>query len=245
MSSKYLYQIVLIGGLLTTVLGCNNLTEATTEPNVVGLQGAEWCVEGVTEFKRGDILVKPNLNFLPGSAQVPDGITFGHAVIVTQGYQHEHPDSLLSHIKIIESVSLDVPPEYQVREINALVYDRNLAKRATSFDRKYTGFRYRLRLDLDEAQIDRIIAFAREQEGDLSCWHAMKSFKDGSFATDSTRKNWADNENWYCSLLVWQAFYYVTDIDLDVNHGYEVYPNDLIANPVFNNRENFVGRARF
>ena len=241
MKGKYqlFFYIVIFFG------GCNELTTQNQVQSNTNQSATSWCVEGVTEFKRGDFLVKPNINFLPGSAQVPDGITFGHAVIVSEGYKHEDPDSLLSHIKIIESVSLDVPPEFQVREINALNYDRNLAKRATSFDKKYTGFRYRLRLNLSDEQIDSLIAFARDQKGDLSYWHAMKSFPDNILAIDSARTNWADNSNWYCSLLVWQAVYYVTGIDLDVNQGYEVYPNDLIANPVFDNRDGFIGRARF
>ncbi|MFW5793335.1 MAG: hypothetical protein ACOCWC_03555, partial [Bacteroidota bacterium] len=59
------------------------------------------------------------------------------------------------------------------------------------------------------------------------------------------RRNWADNDHWYCSLLIWQAVLYVSGIDLDSNGGYFVYPNDLIASPYFNNENGFKGRTRF
>lgn len=246
MGNRNFFGLIFWLTVVSVLMSCSDYTASHKETGKNEETVTEnWCVEGLTDFKRGDILVKPNLNFLPGSAQVPDGITFGHAVIVTEGYSHQNPDSLLSHIKIIESVSLDVPLEFQVRETNALVYDRVLAKRATSFDKRYTGFRYRLRLPLSNAQIDSIIDFARQQKGDSSCWNATKAFHEQYFEMNSSRKNWADNSSWYCSLLVWQAVYYVVGIDLDVNMGYEVYPNDLIANPIFDNKQNFIGRARF
>jgi uncharacterized protein YycO len=47
-----------------------------------------------------------------------------------------------------------------------------------------------------------------------------------------------DKKIWYCSLLIWEAFYTVAGIDLDSNGGLMVYPNDLIASPYFDNDPN-------
>jgi len=44
-----------------------------------------------------------------------------------------------------------------------------------------------------------------------------------------------DKKIWYCSLLIWEAFYQVLGIDLDPNGGIMVFPNDLIASPYFDN----------
>jgi len=59
-----------------------------------------YCVDGIDELRPGDIFVRPNLNFLPGSSIVPNGNNFGHAAIVTSYYRHENPDSLLSNVTV-------------------------------------------------------------------------------------------------------------------------------------------------
>jgi len=208
------------------------------------------CVEGVIELRPGDILVRPNLSFLPGSAIVPEGAGFGHAAIVTSYYIHDNPDSLLANTTIIESIAKDVPAAYQVREIKALAQSKIMAFRNLNFDNKYSGNRYRLRLNVPQSAIDSIIEFARSQKGKLSTWSVPKRYEGHYYATElvnrGLRKDWSDNTHWYCSLLVWQAVLKYTGINLDVNDGYIVYPNDLIASPVFNSiNEEFIGRARF
>lgn len=204
-----------------------------------------YSIEGVSEFKKGDIIVRPNGNFMPGSANVPHGYNFGHAAIVTKGFQHHDTDTLLANITIIESMAADVSKPFQVREVPGLLAHHHAAIRSISFDNRYSGNRYRLRLDIDESQIDSIISFARQQKGDYSCWNAMKRFPVHFDQSDTSKTSWADNHDWYCSLLVWQSVFYITGIDIDVNKGYQVYPNDLITHPIFNNRENHVGRAKF
>ncbi|MDA3879703.1 MAG: hypothetical protein PF436_04880 [Prolixibacteraceae bacterium] len=199
-----------------------------------------WCIEGISELKKGDILVKPNANLLPGSSVVENGFSFGHAVIVTKGYTHKNTDSLLRNITIIESMSTNVPIPFQVREIAGYTEDNIAAFNNTSFSEKYKGNRYRLRLNISESQIDSIIAFARNQQGDISSWNAMKSYP-----LDKTDNNWADNSHWYCSLLIWQSVIYVTGIDLDINQGYMIYPNDLINHPLFDNTDKNIGRTLF
>jgi len=205
-----------------------------------------WCLEGITDLKPGDILVKPNVSLMPGSAEVPNGWGFGHTAMVVKGYAHPNIDTLLSHVVIIESISRDVPREFQVREIAGYVENDNYALNTTSFGSKYAGNRFRLRLNIPQAQIDSIIAFARDQKNDFSSWNAMKSFPDDVAPVGSNRKNWADNSHWYCSLLVWQSVLYVTGIDLDANSGYEVYPSDLIASKYFDiGEDNFPSRVKF
>ncbi len=230
--------------LILFLSNCSPQTDQTSKDKVDDQQNFT-CVQGINELKRGDILVKPNLNFLPGTAAVPDGISFGHAAIVTEGYRHNNLDTLLSHAKIIESVALNIHPAFQIREISVVSNHPMLEHRSFSFGNQFAGKRYRLRLNLEKEQIDSIVQFALAQKGDLSSWNAMKSFPNETGKSDSTKGNWADNHLWYCSLLVWQAVYYSTSIDLDINKGFQVYPNDLIANPIFNNSPDFTGRARF
>ena len=205
-----------------------------------------YAYNGIEELRRGDIIVKPNLNIFPGTALMGNGKGFGHAALVVSGYKHNNIDSLLAGVRVIESIAKDVPSEFQVREINGLVVHKLAAFNNTNFDNHFKGNRYRLRLALSDKQIDSVVAFALMQKKDYSAWNASKSFKnDTQKASDNLRKNWADNNTWYCSLLVWQAVYYTTGIDLDPNQGYMVYPNDLIRSPYFDNTENNQGRTKF
>ena len=203
-----------------------------------------WCVEGVDELKKGDILVLPNLNLIPGSTIVNDGRNFGHTALVIKGFKHSNPDSLLAGTVIVESIAKDVSKEFQVREIHALVHHKLEAFNNVSFNATETGKRYRLRLQLPDEQINAIIAFALKQKGDYYSWNATKRLPPSSIV-DKIPTDWADNSHWYCSLLVWQSVLAVTGTDLDPNKGYMVYPNDLIHSPYFFNKGAHVGRAHF
>jgi hypothetical protein len=208
-----------------------------------------WCYEGIGELQKGDIIVKPNLNILPGTEYMPRGWGFGHAAIVTRGAMHSHPDSLLMMSIIFESHARDVPQIHQLREIQGYVIHDDPAFSNENFGPRYTGDRYRLRLNIRESQIDSIIDFVRNQKGSSSSWNAMKRFPGTAgterIVAEQGRENWADNSHWYCSLLIWQAVFYVTGIDLDANGGYYVYPSDLITSPHFDNTSGLVARARF
>lgn len=196
------------------------------------------------ELKRGDILVRPNLNFLPGTSAVGGGKNFGHAAIVVKGFKHWHPDSLLAGTIIIESIAKDVPAEFQVREIKGLVSNRMESFDNHNFDSRYQGHRYRLRLPLSEKETDGIIDFARSQKGKLSSWNASKYFPlkaDNDNATSAL----LENETWYCSLLVWQSVLNATGLDIDHSGGYMAYPNDLINSRYFDNLPDGEGRLRF
>lgn len=251
---KYLLPIVsktlILFSLTILILGLNSCMEKIKHENPTVLvqdsNNLPFAYEGIHDLRRGDIIVKPNLNFLPGTSFMNNGIGFGHAALVVSGYSHENMDSLLAGATIIESIAKDVPVEFQVREIRGLIKNKSKAYNNTNFAGRYKGNRYRLRLSLTETQIDSIIAFAKAQKMDYSAWNASKSFRNDSlFSSTSQRKNWADNKTWYCSLLVWQSVYYVTNIDLDPNQGYMVYPNDLINSNFFDNTHENQGRVKF
>lgn len=248
MRGRCLFIAIILMLLLAGLVACDR-----PESPAVGLVRAQldegWVVDGVQELLRGDILVKPNNTLLPGSASVPGSWDFGHAAIVTEGASHPNPDSLLSRVMIFESHARNVPPAYQLREIRGHVAHEDPAFHNTSFGPGFSGVRYRLRLNIPDHQIDSIISFVRAQEQKVSSWHSMKRFPDSPAIADrleaGERRNWADNDQWYCSLLIWQAVLYVTGIDLDHNGGYFVYPGDLIISPFFDNKDGFQGRARF
>ncbi len=216
---------------------------STTDSSIV------YEYEGISELRKGDILVKPNVNLLPGSAFIEGGWGYGHAAIVTIGAQHNHPDSLLAMSFIFESHARPVRRFHQLRELQAYVISDDPVLHNDNFGPQYSGNRYRLRLNIPESQVDSIISFVRSQKGSYSSWNAMKRFPGTphleELVKQGKRENWADNSHWYCSLLVWQAVLFVSGIDLDPNGGYYVYPNDLIASPYFNNTADFKGRTRF
>lgn len=203
-----------------------------------------FCVDGIEDFKRGDIIVRPNLNLLPGSSQLIGGQNFGHAALVVKGFRHNNIDSLLSNTIIVESIAKDVSQAFQVREIAALTHHQLDAFNNVNFDGSKTGNRYRLRLNLTDEQIDSVIGFAIAQKGDFSSWNAAKRLPS-AFSTGKSAVERADNSHWYCSLLVWQSVIASTGLDADVNGGYMVYPNDLINSPLFDNTAVHTGRARF
>jgi hypothetical protein len=205
-----------------------------------------WAYEGIDELLPGDILVRPNINLFPHTAFVPGGWRYGHAAIVTVGARHSNPDSLLAACFIIESDPLMVNPQLQVREIPGLNLGDEAEEYQNTFGPQFTGSRYRLRLNITDAQRDSILSFVRTQLYKQSSWNALKSFPESLHAIeDYSRRNWADNSHWYCTLLIWQAVFYVTGIDLDSNGGFYVYPNDIIRSPYFDNTQGFDGRSRF
>jgi hypothetical protein len=243
-------KTLILFSLAILIIGLNSCKEQLQFENsstlVQDTNIVPFAYEGIHDLRRGDIIVKPNLNFLPGTSFMNNGIGFGHAALVVSGYNHENMDSLLAGTTIIESIAKDVPVEFQVREIRGLIKNKSKAFNNTNFKGRYKGNRYRLRLALTETQIDSIIAFAKAQKMDYSAWNATKSYRnDSTFSSTSQRKNWADNNTWYCSLLVWQSVYYVTNIDLDPNQGYMVYPNDLINSKFFDNTHENQGRVKF
>ncbi len=178
------------------------------------------------ELKRGDILVRPNNNWLPGTEFVQNGNNFGHAVIVLKGAVGRSVEEALSKSEIFESNSRDVPDEFQLRKVAAYAPGDDFRYSNDSFGSKYAGKRYRLRSPLSEAQIDSVLNYIVAQDEDVSSWRAQKNTSNVS----------VDKHYWYCSLLIYQAFKDVLDIDLDTNGGLIVFPNDLINHPLFDGK---------
>lgn len=177
------------------------------------------------EFKRGDILIKANHNLLPGSSFVNGGSTFGHAAIVLEGGKDTSVVNLLKKTTIFESHSRDVSPENQIRQIKAYKESSSIDSVCLTFSEKYIGGRYRLRANLTEEQIESIISFITKQDDATSSYRATKIYESGN--------NSQEDKHWYCSLIIWQAFYDVLGIDIDANKGLVVYPNDIINSPLF------------
>jgi hypothetical protein len=179
---------------------------------------------GELEFKRGDILIKANHNNIVGSSFIEGGSTFGHAAIVLEGGKDTNAIALLKRTTIFESHAQDVPNHLQIRTIKAHQESNSKDSICLSFSNKYLGGRYLLRANLSDNQIEDIINFIIDKDDGTSSWRATKDYNKSNY--DSPR-------NWYCSLLIWQAFYTVLDKDIDVNKGLIVYPNDIINSPLF------------
>ncbi len=219
----------------------NNLPEATTGAGRTFITILSDTLIELAELRRGDILVKPNHNWLPGTAWVKGGNGFGHALIVTEGAAGGKGVEVLSRSVIFESHARPVPPDFEIRMTKAYNPDPDIRFDNTSFAPVKAGYRYRLRPMLQEGQIDSVIAFIIRQDDGLSSWRAQKKFVGHAELTNTNHQTY-----WYCSHLIWQAFYSVLGIDLDSNGGVIVYPNDLVASPFFqNDQSNPVRRVRF
>ena len=187
----------------------------------------------LTELEPGDVLIKPNMNWFPGTAMVNGGRGFGHVVLVIQGGKDTNTLKLLEKVEIFESQARDVSVEYELRSVNGYVEGSDFRFANTTFGLQNKGFRYRLRYPMTPSQRDSIIRFVLSQDADKSCWRAQKRLSES--LKNGQPPIFQDKKIWYCSLLIWQAFYEVLGVDLDPNGGIMVYPNDLIASPYFEN----------
>jgi hypothetical protein len=183
--------------------------------------------DGEIEIKRGDILVKANHNLLIGSSFVEGGSTFGHAAIVLEGGNDTNVINLLKRTTIFESHAQDVPNKHQIRKIKAYQESDSRDSICLSFSDKYLGGRFLLRANLSEDQIEKIIQFITDQDQGTSSWRATKNYN--KINNNSPR-------NYYCTLIIWQAFHNVFGEDIDVNKGLIVYPNDIINSPLFSEK---------
>jgi hypothetical protein len=194
-------------------------------------------VRHISDLQPCDILVKPNLNFIPGTTNVPGGFLFGHAAIVIRGAKDTDEVALLSKTIIFESQAVDVPAEFQLRHIAAYLPGTDDRFCSNSFSPDRLGNLYRLRMDLTVEQSEAIINFILDKDGDLSSYRAMKRYNHELLRDNDTISSGRKKEYWYCSLLIWQAFYDVMGIDIDANKGVYVHPNDLINSPYFNDKD--------
>jgi hypothetical protein len=182
------------------------------------------------ELKKGDILVRPNLGWLPGSCKIKGGRRYGHVAVVVEGATGSSIGETLGKAKVVEALFFDqatrkfeFEKEKQIREIEADV----------SFGERFRGNRYRLRLDLTDDQAEKMVRFLRNQIGGGYNIFSHKEtprtqFKQNSLVETKT------HGKWNCSVLVWEAYYQATGFDIDANKGLVVYPSDLIASEYFN-----------
>jgi hypothetical protein len=196
----------------------------------------EELIDTVTfSLKRGDILIRPNFYWLPGSYQINAGRMFGHAAIVTEDVSGKSVDVVLAKASIIEAVVFD-------QKTRSFIFDKKEQVRETkaiiSFGSRFKGIRYRLRMNLTDQQTADLIQFLKNQlDGGYSIF-TVKKFVD----SDSEKKVALRNLNWHCASIVWQAFYQAAGVDIDENEGFVVYPADIIASKYFDLSG---GRTRF
>jgi len=187
----------------------------------------------LTDLEPCDILVKPNNNLLPGTSWVSGGRGFGHVVMVIEGGKDTNTMNLLRKVKIFESQARRVPGSYELRLAQGFQEGDDYRFANTTFGLQNKGFRYRLRLNLTRSQQDSIIQFVLAQDNDVSNWRSLKQV--GRYFRYQNSAALQDKKIWYCSLLIWEAFYQVLGVDLDPNGGIMVFPNDLVASPYFDN----------
>lgn len=199
----------------------------------------------LTELLPGDILVKPNFCLLPGMLRLPGGKQFGHAAVVVKGASDLNETELLKKAIVFESQARDVPGPYQVRLTPAYAPGDDFRFASYNFSPDKLGNLYRLRFDLTNAQRDSIISYLLSHDDDLSSYRAVKEYAPDRASPNKTVPEGSKVEYWYCSLLIWQAFYDVLGIDLDADKGVYVYPNDLVYSHYFNDEGIIKKRIRF
>ena len=188
----------------------------------------------ISDLQPCDILVKPNHNWIPGTTWATGGESFGHAAIVIDGAADSSVNRLLRKVLLFESHARDVPEPYQIRSVHGIVPGDDFRFSNDSWGENQEGFRYRLRMDLKPDQKEAIISYLLSKDNHKSSWRATKDYlcQSPRISAESDSSH-CTGDNWYCSLLIWQAFYSVMGIDLDANAGLYVYPNDLINSPFF------------
>ena len=190
------------------------------------------------ELRKGDILVRPNWGWLPGSCSVPNGRKYGHVAIVTNNVTGETIDEVLEKATVVEALFFD----QRTREFQFDKKDQiRETKAGFSFGSRFKNIRYRLRLSLTDEQADLLICFLRNQlNGGYNIFSQKKYFESKAEKIQGLKK--LKDQDWHCASLVWEAFYLVIGIDLDSNKGFFIYPSDIIAHEVFDLPD---GRVRF
>ena len=194
--------------------------------------------DGNFTLQPGDILARPNLNWLPGSSKVSSGRKFGHAAIVVRGATGNSPEEALQKAMVVEAFVFD-------QATRRFVFSREkqvrLAPARISFGNRFSGIRYRLRMPLDLQQQEMVVLFLNAQIG--KCRYKIFSntpdCTEEKVKTDSLP---AEDYGWNCATLISFTFCCAAGINIDANRGIIVYPNDIINSPVFNSSES---RLRF
>jgi hypothetical protein len=217
--------------LFTAIIGCFFFTL----PKKVNSFGkSDFCIKlipdtsGIT-LRKGDILIRPNWGWLPGSCSIPNGRKYGHVAMVTENATGATIGEALSKASVIEALFFDqgtrtfqFDREDQIRE----------GKAAISFGERFKGIRYLLRMNCTDDQTEKMIQFLRNQ---LDRGYNILSFKK-HFDLPSDREaalKFMKNRDWHCATLIWEAFYLAANVDIDSNGGIFIYPADIIASKYF------------
>ena len=208
---------VLAGVLLVIIL----LREGRGNPDPVIHTGATCCA-----FLQGDILIRPNASWLPGSCRVTGGRKFGHAAIVVKGGSGRTWEEALEHTLVVEALVYDQGKrgfEWNRRK------QVRLAPASVSFGSRFAGRRYRLHSDTLRKADPSVEAWLRSLPGKAR--YSLFTPKK-QLASRSLRGKFTDRLN--CATLVWFACHVAHCGDPDANGGAWVYPNDILCSPIFN-----------
>jgi hypothetical protein len=219
-----LFLLLLV--ILIVVLFCEQLNKKKFAEN--------WSVrqhlvasDSSFEFLKGDILIRPNMKWLPGSMAIPGGRRYGHVAVVVEGATGNSAEEALKKARVVEALFYDqktkrflLNPDDQIREESAWI----------SFGNKYKGIRFRLRFSLSKQQSDSICTFLHSQ---LDARYNILSLKHSLFLDESSGLKDASRNSWQCATLTWKSYLITTGLDIDGNRGILIFPSDIIGSPVF------------
>jgi hypothetical protein len=184
-------------------------------------------VDSSFEFLKGDILIRPNKRWLPGSIPIPGGRRYGHVAVVVEGAVGRNAEEALKKTRVVEALFYDQKTKRfllnssdQIREESAWV----------SFGDKFKGIRYRLRVPLTMEQSEKMCNFLRFQ---LDSRYNILSLKHSRAKNDVSEITSANRKTWQCATLTWKTFQIVTGFDIDGNGGLLIFPSDIIGSSVF------------
>lgn len=180
-------------------------------------------------LRKGDILVRPNWSWLPGSFPLEGGRKFGHAAVVTEDCSGKTIEAVLAKAPVIEALFYDQATRRFVFDKEGQIRE---GKADMSFGLKFKGMRYRLRSNLPEEKKDSLIRFLEKQ---LGGGYDLFSLKQSGATAGIGRGALQNRENasWNCATLIWEAYYLAAGTDIDSNQGWQVFPSDMIASPHF------------
>jgi hypothetical protein len=188
--------------------------------------------DSLFDLKRGDILVRPNMKWLPGSIPIPGGRKYGHVAVVIEGSAGPSAEEALKKARVVEALFYDqktkrflIKGEDQIREESAWI----------SFGSKFKGIRYRLRIPLTEKQSENICFFLRSQ---LGAHYNILSLKHSTEKIGQSILTSANRKTWQCATLTWVSFFNATGLDIDGNGGVLIFPSDIIGSQVFDKDRN-------
>jgi hypothetical protein len=188
--------------------------------------------DSLFEFKSGDILVRPNMSWLPGSIPIPGGRKYGHVAVIVEGSVGSTAEEALKKAIVVEALFFDqktksflLKGEDQIREESAWV----------SFGSKFKGIRYRLRVSLTEKQSENICILLRSQ---LNARYNILSLKRSKEKNNKSIFTSANRKTWQCATLTWESFFISTGLDIDGNGGVLIFPSDIIGSQIFDQNNN-------